>query len=118
MLALPDKLKGQKVRCKHCQKVLRVPTEVNEASSVKMPVSNPELLVQGSRPCPGCGQVYAPAIRVCVGCGVDIDAGAMLYASLEESGGSGVHNKPEAKAPWFQRLLKRLGLVIDEDDLR
>ncbi len=114
MLRLPDHLGGQKIRCKHCQKVLTVPevgTRVFSDEGAEEDDTS-ELLVAGSRICPGCGQTYPPTIVVCTACGLNLDTGAMLYASLEEQVPDltqGPGGRPEPKG-WFGRLLSKLGL--------
>lgn len=119
LLSLPDSLDGKQVRCKRCNKVLKVRAAsgagpLTESQRVRI---DKEFTVQGTRPCPGCGKTYPPAIVVCVDCGLNVDSGAMLYASLEEQS-SGA--KPDEKAPEdrgaapagsaWQRLLRALGL--------
>ena len=115
VLNLPDKLAGQKIRCKRCQKVLSVPRSGSrvESTAPAETDSTSELLVAGSRSCPGCGRTYPPSIIVCTGCGLNLDTGAMLYASLEESmnpdlmpGGDDDDGDDEG---WFAKLLKKLG---------
>lgn len=124
MLSLPDSLDGKQVRCKRCNKVLKVRAAggsgagaVTESQRIRV---EKELMVQGTRPCPGCGQTYPPAIVVCVDCGLNVDSGAMLYASLEDPP-SGADpqakepRKPEDRRPApgasvWQRLLRTLGL--------
>lgn len=118
-LSLPDSLDGKQIRCKRCNKVLNVRAAsgtgpLTESQRIRV---EKELTVRGTRPCPGCGKTYPPAIVVCVDCGLNVDSGAMLYASLEEQS-SGV--KPDEKAPEdrgaalagsaWQRLLRALGL--------
>jgi hypothetical protein len=116
MLKLPDKLAGQKIRCKRCQKVLSVPAVGSRISSTLPAIEGDtsELLVAGSRACPGCAAVYAPSIVVCTGCGLNLDTGAMLYASLEDSVNPeemaklrGESTEPEG---FFAKLLAKLGL--------
>jgi hypothetical protein len=117
---LPDSLDGKQIRCKRCNKVLNVRAasskdgSLSESQRIRV---EKELTVKGTRPCPGCGKTYPPAIVVCVDCGLNVDSGAMLYASLEEQT-SGA--KPDGKAPEdrgaapkasaWQRLLRTLGL--------
>jgi hypothetical protein len=116
VLNLPDKLAGQKIRCKRCQKVLTVPQAGSRVQSSRPATedSTSELLVAGSRSCPGCAKTYAPAIVVCTRCGLNLDTGAMLYASLEESINpealEAARRDSEAKEPgFFAKLLARLG---------
>ena len=72
MLSLPDSLDGKQVRCKRCNKVLNVRaagsgSAVNPALSESQRTRlDKELTVKGTRPCPGCGKTYPPAIVVCV----------------------------------------------------
>lgn len=116
VLQLPDQLDGKQVRCKRCNKVLKV--HAAQAPRPDLTASQRRrledaLVVQGSRPCPGCGKTYPPAIVVCVDCGLNVDSGAMLYASLDSSGEA--TTQPEerrAAAPpgLWQRLLRTLGL--------
>ncbi len=124
MLSLPDSLDGKQVRCKRCNKVLKVRAasgsggaspSLSESQRVRL---EKEFTVQGTRPCPGCGKTYPPAIVVCVDCGLNVDSGAMLYASLEEQstgapspGGAAPDDRKSAqKASVWQRLLRALGL--------
>ena len=78
-------------------------------------------MVAGSRACPGCGKFYPPSTVVCVDCGINVDSGAMLYASLEDQPAPGEMRAPreselgeveedEAPPGFFKRLLKKLGL--------
>ena len=123
-LSLPDHLGGQKIRCKRCQKVMRVPSGRFDALPAPPPAqgpSDPAFLVQGSRGCPGCGRLYPPAVVVCVDCGLNVDSGAMLYASLEDqvapgprADGTDPAGEDEghgAARTWFGRLLARLGMT-------
>ena len=119
-LELPANLAGKQVRCKRCNKVLKVPEGASPepgklvASGTKPRVESP-LLVQGSRRCPGCAAMYPPAIVVCVACGLNVDNGAMLYASLEETKASAVA-PPRAPAgagsgpSLWQRIKRAVGL--------
>ena len=124
-LQLPDTLVGKQVRCKRCNKVLTVRQSTVDARDALSESQrgrlaradsglDKALMVQGSRPCPGCGALYPPAVVVCVGCGLNVDSGAMLYASLDDTSGS-----PAAKAAsqaggpptsFWSRLLGKLGL--------
>ncbi len=116
MLKLPDDLAGQKIRCKHCQKVLSVPRSgsrrfVQHAAEED---DSSELLVAGSRVCPGCGQTYPPTIVVCTACGLNLDTGATLYASLEDQQSpqfmeEQARQDEAAKQGFFARLLAKLG---------
>lgn len=114
MLKLPDELGGQKIRCKHCQKVLKVPETGTRVFSDEPAEEDDtsELLVAGSRVCPGCGQTFPPTIVVCTSCGLNLDTGAMLYASLEEQRAPQMSQPSEAEPEqgWFGRMLSRLGL--------
>lgn len=115
-LELPDKLAGQKIRCKLCQKVMRVPRP--RTGPRQHDDSDPELLVAGSRPCPGCGKMFPPTVVICTACGVNVETGAMLYASIEEQPAPGEMRapresdleEPEEPPGFFTRLLKKLGL--------
>jgi hypothetical protein len=113
-LELPDQLAGKQVRCKRCQKVLKVPQRGTRkfASRAAEEDSTSELLVAGSRICPGCQETYPPSIVVCTACGLNLDTGAMLYASLEEqrSPFAEPEGEAQAKGSWLQRLLGKLGL--------
>lgn len=128
VLDLPDGLAGKQVRCKRCNKVLTVRqgapsggdarAGLTESQKVRL---DRELTVQGSRPCPGCGTLYPPAVVVCVGCGLNVDSGAMLYASLDD--GSGAPGAPGGAAPppaaakpsLWRRVLTALGLSGGRD---
>ncbi len=127
-LNLPDHLAGQSIRCKRCEKVMTVPRARAPAAppgGAQAPGAvtgqDPSLLIAGSRPCPGCGQVYPPTVAVCVKCGVNVVSGAMLYVSLEDAGPRPEPHpgeRPAAQLPeaeerpvgWLRRLLTRLGL--------
>ena len=118
-LTLPDRLAGQKIRCKRCAKVLTVPQPrmqipaTNEDSFAGAMVSDEALRVRGMRACPGCKKPYPPSVQICVGCGLNIDSGAMLYASIEEDTVSPVYEaekNKQAEAGFFARLLSKLGL--------
>jgi hypothetical protein len=126
-LQLPDTLVGKQVRCKRCNKVLTVRQSTVDArdalsesqrgrlaarDSGRMQQLDKALTVQGSRPCPGCGALYAPAVVVCVGCGLNVDSGAMLYASLDDTSGSPAAKAAEQGPPpsLWSRLLGKLGL--------
>lgn len=111
-LELPDQLAGKQVRCKRCQKVLKVPQAGSRRYAEKPAEedSTSELLVAGSRVCPGCGDTYPPSIVVCTACGLNLDTGAMLYASLDEQ--PSPFHRPEEQAAqegWLKRLLGKLG---------
>ncbi len=117
LLSLPDSLDGKQVRCKRCNKVLKVraggtPPAADLTESQRLRLEK-EFTVQGSRPCPGCGKTYPPAIVVCVACGLNVDSGAMLYASLEDQAQAG-KQQPEERQPaqgsLLQRVLRSLGL--------
>jgi hypothetical protein len=123
-LNLPEKLEGQKIRCKRCEKVMRVPSAgAATAASAGAPHgpgpsdSDPSLQIAGSRPCPGCGKLYPPSVRVCVACGVNVESGAQLYVSMEEvplppglRPAALLDEAPAPPASWWRRLLARLGL--------
>ncbi|RMG17569.1 MAG: hypothetical protein D6731_03900 [Planctomycetota bacterium] len=117
-LDLPDELAGEKVRCKRCQKVLKVPRPGTRVFGGRpaQGVDDSELLVAGSRACPGCGTVYPPAIVVCTGCGLNLETGAMLYASLDPAEGGSAAPTPREEPPaprpqgWLTWFLARLGL--------
>lgn len=117
-LQLPERLVGQKIRCKQCGKVMRVPGAGGAPAgpaAPQEPVDDSRLLVQGSRACPGCGRAYPPTAVICVDCGLNIDTGAMLYASLEEGPGrpplaQGGGQPAPAPASLWRRILGRLGL--------
>lgn len=114
-LTLPDKLAGQKIRCKKCGKVMTVPSGRLPARGERQLASesDPSLMVVGTRPCPGCGKAYPPTVKVCVQCGVNVDSGAMLYASLEDSVAPPQPSEaPQPTAPrgFFARLLGMFGL--------
>ena len=122
LLSLPDSLDGKQVRCKRCNKVLKVRAGGSSAhqtpdltASQRLRLEK-EFVVQGSRPCPGCGKTYPPTIVVCVACGLNVDSGAMLYASLEEApdgAGAGPRADDRPAPPrgsLLQRVLRSLGL--------
>lgn len=121
LLTLPDSLDGKQVRCKRCNKVLKVRAggtpahqapDLSESQRLRL---EKQFTVQGSRPCPGCGKSYPPTTVVCVACGLNVDSGAMLYASLEDQV-EGAQRQPEDRpdAPprgsLLQRVLRSLGL--------
>ncbi len=112
-LNLPDQLGGKKIRCKHCNKILKVPDAAGGTPARAMPTSDPLLHVLGSRPCPGCGKIYPPTVVVCVDCGVNVDSGAMLYASLEETPRPNFDQDGDEEdgdsPPFFRRVLRMLG---------
>jgi hypothetical protein len=114
LLELPANLAGKQVRCKRCNKVLKVPgAEPGKlsASGSKPRLAEPGLLVQGSRPCPGCQTMYAPSIVVCVTCGLNVESGAMLYASLEDSPSAVAEALQKLPPPTlWQRVKRALGL--------
>lgn len=113
LLSLPDDLAGKQVRCKRCNKVLKVPaTRASDEGAVSASGKrkvDAALTVQGTRPCPGCAKPYPPAIVVCTECGLNIDSGAMLYASLDADGGSAPEAAPGKAPGLWQRLLRGLG---------
>lgn len=122
-LQLPDTLVGKQVRCKRCNKVLTVRQSTVDArdqlsASQRLRLGQQSqldeaLVVQGSRPCPGCGTRYPPSVVVCVGCGLNVDSGAMLYASLDDTSGSAGKPAAQAEGPppsFWSRLLGKLGL--------
>jgi hypothetical protein len=114
-LSLPDKLAGQKIRCKRCNKIMRVPPP---STADRMP-ADPQgelgrsMMVQGSRNCPGCGKIYPPAIRVCTECGLNVDTGAQLYVSLDESREKSADSHTSGV---MSKLMKMLGLRKDPGD--
>ncbi|MCO5168604.1 MAG: hypothetical protein M9894_19870 [Planctomycetes bacterium] len=121
LLNLPDTLDGKQVRCKRCNKVLKVRAGAGSSSEAQQLTESQrlrlekEFVVQGSRPCPGCGKMYPPTIVVCVACGLNVDSGAMLYASLEEQQAAAASGAPEDRRPaaagsLWQRVLRSLGL--------
>ena len=118
VLKLPDKLAGAKVRCKHCEKILKVPQTPSPTGKYERVDTNAELLVVGSRPCPGCGQPYPRTVVVCVTCGLNVDTGAQLYVSLDQTpqprfgpdGALLASTEEEAKPGFFARLLRKLGM--------
>lgn len=107
-LSLPDTLAGQKIRCKRCNKIMRVPPPSHADLRTAPPASDlgQSVLVQGSRHCPGCGAIYPPTITVCTGCGVNVDTGAQLYVSLEQS----TEAAPDSELGVFAKIMKMLGL--------
>ncbi|MBX3470221.1 MAG: hypothetical protein KF878_25390 [Planctomycetes bacterium] len=117
LLNLPESLAGKQVRCKRCNKVLKVRggsvadgQALTESQRLRV---EQEFVVQGSRPCPGCGKMHPPAIVVCVACGLNIDSGAMLYASLDEQQAAAGGAPEDRRAPpgsLWQRVLRSLGL--------
>ncbi len=117
-LNLPDRRGGQKIRCKRCEKVMRVPLGSSSSSGVvkaERSESDPELLIAGSRPCPQCGQMYPPTVVVCVTCGINVDSGAMLYVSMEEGPpppgvrpAAQLDEERPASGGWLGRLVRRL----------
>lgn len=126
VLNLPDSLVGKQVRCKRCNKVLTVRggSSADAGAGVDLSASqrrrvDDELMVQGSRPCPGCGVLYPPAVVICVACGLNVDSGAMLYASLDDTkanpfAATGGPPAPGAGRPsLWQRLKRALGLSKD-----
>jgi hypothetical protein len=118
VLSLPEQLDGKQVRCKRCNKVLKVHAQAKASENLtdsQRRRLDADLVVQGSRPCPGCGRTYPPSTVICIDCGLNVDSGAMLYASLESSGED--KTKPEERRPpqkatgsLWQRLLRSLGL--------
>jgi hypothetical protein len=107
-LEVPDHLANQKIKCKHCGKILKVPAPQRHISDEQKIDTSSPFYIKGSRQCQSCGKSYPPADKVCVKCGIDLDSGATLYASLD----------PEAAAPpptkqdvgLVARLLGALGL--------
>ena len=122
-LNLPDSLVGKQVRCKRCNKVLTIrgssPDAAVDLSASQRRKLDAELTVQGSRPCPGCGALYPPSVVICVACGLNVDSGAMLYASLDDTkanpfAATGGAPPPGAGKPsLWQRLKRALGLSKD-----
>jgi ribosomal protein L37E len=121
-LQVPDQLEGQKIRCKHCGKVLTV-SQVQDADPAYSDNANP-LAVKGHRRCAGCGKSYPEKDRICVACGIDLDTGAAIYQSLETQapvappeGGASSGSKNAAARPakkggfmgFFARLFGRKG---------
>jgi hypothetical protein len=117
VLNLPDKLAGEKIRCKRCQKVLSVPTLGSRvhSSAPAQTDSTSKFLVAGSRACSGCERTYPPSIVVCVSCGLNLDTGAMLYASLEDQKKPDFHgdddddDDDDDDEGWFAMILRKLG---------
>lgn len=115
-LNLPDHLANQKIRCKQCGKVMRVPDGMTASGRRRAAPGiadvDPSLRIAGSRPCPGCGEVYPPGVVVCVACGLNVDNGAMLYVSGEDQ--VVPPTLPEAPVPagvevsWWRRLVSKL----------
>ena len=114
-LEVPETLANQKIKCKHCGKVLTVPPPPKKASAEMVDESSP-FYIKGHRQCPGCGKQFPQHIKICVGCGIDIDKGAMLYASLEGGGeqpspmkadGSPGNGEP---AGFLPKLLRMFGI--------
>jgi hypothetical protein len=121
-LNLPDSVVGKQVRCKRCNKVLTIrgssPDAAVDLSASQRRRLDAELTVQGSRACPGCGVLYPPAVVICVACGLNVDSGAMLYASLDDTKANpfaeGAQPAPGAGKPSvWQRLKRALGLGKD-----
>lgn len=114
---VPDTLANQKIKCNFCGKVLKVPPPPKRAAP-GLTDSDPTFQIPGYRKCGGCGKSYPPHVKICVECGLDLDSGALLYASMED--GPKVINLPpeeEARAPvarrpqgFLPRLLALFGL--------
>ena len=85
ILQVPKRHAGQRVKCRRCRKVLMVPSVSMPAGQAPDASLDDSLRVKGSRPCPGCRKTYPPTFKVCTTCGVEIDSGALLYASMEDS---------------------------------
>ncbi len=114
VLNLPENLSGEKIRCKECGKVLKVPdaSSVVEGAPARVEANNP-LAIRGHRRCGRCGKSYPQKDRICTACGIDMDTGANLYVSLEASGDADPSAKPQAEPsrPGFAaRFLRLLGI--------
>jgi hypothetical protein len=105
-LEVPETLANQKIKCKGCGKILKVPPPPKLVEAKKVDESDP-FLVKGFRACPGCAKNYPKDVKVCVDCGMDIDSGSMLYASLD---GTVESAAPAAPKGFFPKLLAMLGL--------
>jgi len=81
-LSLPDKLAGKKVKCKDCAKVMSVPRPSKPTESGRIDRRS-QFYIEGLRPCPICDKSYPESVVICTTCGVNIDSGAQLYASLD-----------------------------------
>jgi hypothetical protein len=110
-LEVPESLANKQIKCKHCGKVLTVPPPPKQAAGEKVDECSPFYL-KGHRQCPGCGKQYPERIKICVGCGMDIDKGAMLYASLEggEQSVPAAPPAPAEQAGLLPRLLRMFGI--------
>lgn len=111
-LTLPDKLTGQKVRCKDCGKVMTVPAPAQTTAPARDSTS--ALEVKGHRRCSGCGTSYPSTNKVCTKCGVNMDTGAQLYVSLDEQNqaqaAAAAKGAKAGKAGLVPRILGLLGL--------
>ncbi len=111
-LELPDELAGRKIKCKHCDKVLKVPPRKELIQEVGELRYGPEskFYIKDMHSCPGCGRGYPKTLLICVPCGLNIRTGAILYSSADNSNASsisntsGEHGKPVGIT---QRLFRR-----------
>jgi rRNA maturation endonuclease Nob1 len=106
-LTVPDSLKGEKIRCKTCGKIMKVRADSNDAAPAV--ASDSPLAVKGSRVCSGCGTTYPMGHKVCIGCGVNLDTGAALYVSMEASADAEAP-KTKGKPGFLSRVRRFLGM--------
>jgi rRNA maturation endonuclease Nob1 len=85
VLEVPESLANQKIKCKHCGRVLSVPPPPKRTEAGTWANEASPFHIHGYRPCPGCGKAYPTDEKVCLACGMEIDSGALIYASVEES---------------------------------
>jgi len=97
ILNVPESMSGERIRCKACGKVLTINLIAPEV--VKAPPKKPDptdpLAVRGIRHCPKCNRSWPTRDRICTACGIDMETGAALYVSLD--------NSAEAQAPSAQK---------------
>ena len=109
-LVLPDKLQGKKVRCKDCAKIMTVPEARvdHRRAGQEEEVDKTDIFhIEGLVQCPSCGKDYSKEQVICVVCGINIQTGATLYASLEQS--SGERKGPTESVSFKDRLLGLFG---------
>lgn len=105
VLNVPDSMAGERIRCKECGKVMTVRPSTSDSAPAQ-PGAGP-LAVKGHRRCSGCGRSYPERDKICTVCGINLDTGAALYVSLDNSGES---SREPAQSPGFMgRLLRFFG---------